>query len=107
MSREKMKKIKFPTMSYFSNKIKELRMKENLAAAKVEEALGLSRGSWSRYERSSVIPSLYVGHRIADFSALSLDELVGRNVDKGYITLMRFKHAKERIDPKEFEWVGF
>jgi len=34
-----MKKIKSPNTSYFSNKIKELRMKENLAAAKVEKAL--------------------------------------------------------------------
>jgi transcriptional regulator with XRE-family HTH domain len=98
-----MGKYENSSRSYFSNKIKELREKEDLTATKIEKALGLSAGSWSRYERSLVRPNLSVAHKIADFFGVSLDELAGRDGDKGHITLIRSKHAKERLGPEEFE----
>jgi len=98
-----MKKCENSPRSYFSNKIKELRKKQNLTAVEMEKALGLSGGLWSRYERSLVMPNLSVAHKIADFFGVSLDELVGRDGHKGHITLVRFKHAEERLGPREFE----
>ncbi len=91
-----------PYQFHFSNKIRELRLAKKISATEMEKALGLSAGSWSRYERSLTAPSLFVGHKIAEFFGVSLDELVGEKVDKSHVSLLRLKHTEAKMDSEEF-----
>lgn len=61
--------------------LKMLRRSRNLTQNEVAEILNVSLSSYQKYERdkNSVIPSLDVLIRIADFYGVSIDYLLGRN----------------------------
>lgn len=63
-------------MSYFSDKLKELRKKSNLTQRAVAEKLGISQGNYSGLEQELYSPSLPALRAISDFYDVSIDELV-------------------------------
>lgn len=67
-----------------NERLKALRASKNLNQNEIAQELGISLSSYQKYERkkNSVIPSLDVLIRIADFYDVSLDFLLGRCADK-------------------------
>ena len=60
--------------------LKQLRQKRNLTQSELALKLDVSLSSYQKYERdkNSVMPSLEVLGRIADFYGVSVDRLLGR-----------------------------
>jgi len=67
-------------ISYFGNKIKELRKQFRKTQRDMARDLNLGQGGWSKYEHGKHIPSLTVAVQIADYFHVSLDELTGRRL---------------------------
>jgi len=66
-------------ISYFANKIRELRKQFKKTQRDMAKDLSLGQGGWSKYEHRKHVPSLTIAIQIADYFNVSLDELVGRN----------------------------
>ena len=60
--------------------LKKLRQQKNMTQSEVADAIEVSLSSYQKYERdkNTVLPSLEVLTRIADFYNVSLDYLLGR-----------------------------
>lgn len=63
-------------------KIKELRQEKNITQGKLAEKLGLSRSTIAMYEIGASEPDLETLKAIASFFNVSIDYLMGREVDK-------------------------
>ena len=63
-------------MSYFSDKIKSLRIQNNYTQKEVAEAIGISQGNYSSLEAGRNAPSLTVLQNLSDFYEELIDSLV-------------------------------
>lgn len=65
--------------------LKQLRRSKKLTQADMSACLGISLSSYQKYEREkgTVIPSLDVLIKIADFYNVSTDYLLGRSISEG------------------------
>lgn len=63
-----------------NNKLKELRSAVGLNQSEMAEKLGVSVSSYQKYERgkNSIMPSIEVLIKIAEFFGVSVDYLLGR-----------------------------
>jgi len=61
---------------YFSSKIKEERLKDNMSQQQLGEKLNISRQSISKWERGESYPSIELLIKISDIFDITLDELV-------------------------------
>ena len=62
-------------------KLKELREKLGYTQAYVADTLKISRVNYNRYEKGEREPDFETIKKIADFFNVSLDELIGRNIN--------------------------
>lgn len=85
-------------MSYFSQKIKSLRLANNYSQKEVAEGVGISQGTYSGLESGKNDPSLTTLQKLADFYDESIDCLVQpfRVVDDSELT------DEEKILMKKF-----
>ncbi|MBE5744167.1 MAG: helix-turn-helix transcriptional regulator [Clostridiales bacterium] len=60
------------------NKLKELRLSENLTQEQLSEKVGVSRVNYTRYETDKVRPDYETLIKLADFYDVSLDEIFNR-----------------------------
>lgn len=60
------------------NKLKELRLSENLTQEQLSEKIGVSRVNYTRYETDKVRPDYETLIKLADFYDVSLDEIFNR-----------------------------
>ncbi|MDE7394858.1 MAG: helix-turn-helix domain-containing protein [Clostridiales bacterium] len=67
-------------MLQIGDKLKELRLSENLTQAELAEKLHISRVNYTRYETNAARPDYETLIAIADFFSVSLDEIFNRNV---------------------------
>ncbi|MCL2676044.1 MAG: helix-turn-helix domain-containing protein [Firmicutes bacterium] len=59
-------------------KIKELRQEKDLTQAQLAELLKIDKSTIAKYETDSREPKVYILCKIADFFAVTLDYLTGR-----------------------------
>lgn len=59
-------------------KIKKLRMRNNLSQMELAEILGVSQPMVAQYEKNIKTPNLKMLNKIADYFKVSLDYLAGR-----------------------------
>ena len=64
-------------MSYFSDRIKELRKAKNMTQRQMADALGITERSYQRYEADSN-PNIETLIKLANFFEVSTDYLLGR-----------------------------
>ena len=64
---------------------------------------GVSRVMFGKYERGEAVPSIEAAKKIADALEVSLDNLVGKCIYKGFDkkTLQRFKDLEHLEDEKK------
>ncbi len=67
-------------MLQIGDKLKELRLSENLTQQELAEKLRISRVNYTRYETNAARPDYETLILIADFFNVSLDEIFNRNV---------------------------
>ena len=65
-------------MEIFANRLKELRNERKLNQRDFAKILGISQGSYARYELGWNQPSMQVLVKIADFFGVTTDYLLGR-----------------------------
>ena len=63
----------------FKDNLKELRQEKNLGQVELAKAIGVSKGIISLWENGLREPSMYCLMSLADFFAVTIDELVGFN----------------------------
>lgn len=66
----------------FGKEIKQIRIERGITQAKVSEATGLPQNTISWIESDKGIPNIYQCKLLADYYGISLDELIGRDIDK-------------------------
>lgn len=64
-------------MSYFSKKLKELRLFKDLLQRDVAEDLGIPLTTYNTYERGRTEPTYDFLMQIADYYNITIDELIG------------------------------
>ena len=62
-------------------RLKELRLEKNLTQEKLAEAVGCSKGAYSKYETGKRDPSIILLIRLADYFGVSVDYILGREVN--------------------------
>lgn len=62
----------------FSNRLKELRIKENLSQADFAKEIGIPQSIIAKYEKNQIKVTVERLIKIADFFDVTLDYLVGR-----------------------------
>lgn len=62
--------------------LKEHRLANNKTLLDVERDTGISNANLSRWESGKVLPSIAFCEQLADYYGISLDELVGRTIDR-------------------------
>jgi len=72
----------------FSIRLRELREAAGLSQTELAEKLNLKRAALSNYEKDQREPNLETLIRLADYFNVSLDELVGRDLDDDYFLLL-------------------
>lgn len=65
-------------ISKTGERIKELRIQNNMTQSKLADKLSIDRTTLAHYELGLRIPSLDILWEIADIFGVSIDELVGR-----------------------------
>ena len=65
-------------ISKTGERIRELRIQNNMTQSKLADKLSIDRTTLARYELGLRIPSLDILWEIADIFDISIDELVGR-----------------------------
>ena len=69
-------------MKNYGELLKIHRLSKDLTLKEVEEKTGTNNGSISRWENSKAIPGINYCEMLADAYEISLDELVGRNIER-------------------------
>ena len=69
-------------MSYFSDRVKELRKTKNMTQRQMADALGITERSYQRYEAENN-PNNETLIKLADFFDVSTDYLLGRSDNPG------------------------
>lgn len=67
------------TMSFFSARLRDLRIKANLSQSQLADKIGISRGSISYYENGERIPDIEILVFLSDFFKVSVDYLLGKS----------------------------
>lgn len=70
-----------PSTIDFGERLRTLRLKQNLSLQQVADALGMQKGTIGNLEHSRKNPSVETLIELADFYDVSLDYLVGRSDD--------------------------
>ncbi|MCL2697169.1 MAG: helix-turn-helix transcriptional regulator [Oscillospiraceae bacterium] len=69
-------------MKNFAEHLKALRISKNLTQKQLAKEVGLAENVYQRYERDLYKPSFETLIALADYFNITLDELVGRSLDK-------------------------
>ncbi|MDE6293680.1 MAG: helix-turn-helix domain-containing protein [Clostridiales bacterium] len=69
-------------MANFGEEIKYQRLLRNKTLLQVEHDTGISNANLSRWENGKVIPRLDFCVILADYYGITLDELIGRDINK-------------------------
>lgn len=68
-------------MINFGEELKFQRIKRNKTLKEVERDTGISNSNLSRWECGKVLPSINFCVILADYYGISLDELIGRDIN--------------------------
>lgn len=68
-------------MHLFGDRLKELRINQNLSQEKLGKLLGVRRSSVSNWETNKATPTFNILTKIADYFNVSTDYLLGLNQD--------------------------
>lgn len=77
------------------NRIKELRIEQELSQSNMAENLGISRFVLANYEREINQPAPDMLIKIADFFGVSIDYLLGREDDFGMVNVVSIDLSDE------------
>ena len=69
-------------MANYGEELKFQRTKRNKTLLQVEHDTGISNSNLSRWESGKVVPSIDFCVILADYYGITLDELIGREVNK-------------------------
>tara|TARA_B100000965_G_scaffold406492_1_gene445696 strand:+ start:2033 stop:2812 length:780 start_codon:yes stop_codon:yes gene_type:complete len=86
-------------MSQFSENLKVLRKNKGLTQSEMAQKMGLNRPQLGSYEEGRAEPKLQALQRIADFFALSLDQLVNHDLSNETANQTDYTGQKLRILP--------
>ena len=81
-------------------RLKELREESNLTQRDVANAIHIGTSSVGRWERGEGLPTVDFIIRLADFFQVSVDYLLGRSDDFGYVNLQFPAHALSAQEQK-------
>ena len=68
-------------MKKYGEEIKFQRLKRNLTLKQIEAETGISNSNLSRWECGKVAPNINYCVVLADYYGISLDELIGREIN--------------------------
>ena len=69
--------IKIVNMNIFAQRLKELRLENNLSQNQLSKQLGISQAAINKWEKSIIIPTLDSAVIVAKFFGVSIDYLAG------------------------------
>ncbi|MDE5549470.1 MAG: helix-turn-helix domain-containing protein [Clostridia bacterium] len=69
-------------MKNYGELLKEIRLERGKTLKDIERETGISNSNLSRWENNKVVPSILYCEILADYYGISLDELVGRDLNK-------------------------
>ena len=72
-------------MKNYGEYLKNERLARNLSQEKLAKEIGITQAQISYYEKNINEPSISICEKLADFYGITLDELVGRDEQKGNI----------------------
>lgn len=88
-------------METFGEIIGYLRRKKKLNQAEIADLSGISRATWSDYERNHTQPNFSTLIKIADFFGVSVDVLLGREkIEASLISKISEPKNEEKASPK-------
>jgi transcriptional regulator with XRE-family HTH domain len=76
-----------------SEKIKKLRLAQNISQVELGKSLGVSKQCISNWENDNILPSIYMLIKLADYFSVSTDYLLCRD-DKRYIDVTGLSDTK-------------
>ncbi len=85
-----------------SENIKKLRKAKNLRQEQLAEAMGVSTASVSKWETGQCAPELTVLAELADFFEISIDSLIGHNVNPYRVNTL-IQQAERAVDERDEE----
>jgi transcriptional regulator with XRE-family HTH domain len=68
-------------MKKYGEALKENRTIRGYTLKDIEKATGINNGNISRWERGEVIPNIDFCVKLADFYGITVDELIGREIN--------------------------
>lgn len=68
-------------MLNYGEALKYQREKLNISQSELSKKIGTSHQNVSRWEKGEVLPNIDFCVKLAEFYGITLDELVGRNID--------------------------
>ncbi len=83
-------------MSYFTDRLKELRKEVNLTQSEVAEELGLGRSTYSNYEQGTRFPDKETLINLSHFYEVSIDYLLGETDGKQSADKVISKISKDK-----------
>lgn len=66
----------------FGEEIRQFRIERNITQAQVSNATGIPQNTISWIENDKGIPNIYQCKLLADFYGISIDDLIGRVINK-------------------------
>lgn len=84
-------------------RLKEIAKKYGLKQEDIAKIIHKSRPTVSKYMTGKILPDIETYILIADFFSISIDELIGRNIDYVVISKMKYEKIKELLKQLETE----
>lgn len=88
-------------MSIISERLKELRDDKRLTQSEIADSIGLSRATYAMYEIGKSKPKPETLQKIADYYSVTVDYLLGSDMDKIDLIIQK---VKELTDSNKLKW---
>lgn len=69
-------------MKKYGEFLKDIRIERGKTLKDIERETGISNSNLSRWENNKVIPSILYCEQLADYYGITVDELIGRDINK-------------------------
>jgi transcriptional regulator with XRE-family HTH domain len=86
----------------FAQRLKTIRTERNVNQKQLAEAMGVTQGTIGNWETAKRAPDLVMVGQLAEFFAVSVDFLLGRDTSEGELILLSRKLAAVPEEDREF-----
>lgn len=88
-------------MSILAERLKQIRIEKGKVQSEISEMLGINKSTYSQYENGKRTPKPETLQKIADFYSVTVDYLLGSDMDKIDLIIQK---VKELTDSNKLGW---